>query len=184
LKVQLGNKLQASVAVFENTRTNEPVSVGLTSVQEGKTRAAGVDSNLIWQPTPEFSALLNYTFQDARVIRGSTTLKAGNQLARVPEHSARAAIRYDFQSGSLKGLGAGFGLTMASRREGDSGNTFSTGGFAVADAQFSYTRGAATYAVGIENLFDSRFFQPHAFLGGTVAPNQPRTAFAQITFRF
>ncbi len=183
-KAQLGNKLQASVAVFQNTRSNEPVAVGLTSVQEGKTRASGIDSNIIWQPTPEFSALLNYTFQDARVKRGGDTLKEGSQIPRVPEHSARAAVRYDFKSGSLKGLGAGAGVTMASRREGNPSNTFSTNGFAVADAQISYTRGAATFSVGIENLFDSHFYQPYAFLGGAVAPNQPRTAFAQATYRF
>lgn len=182
-KFELTDTLQGSLAWFHNERTNVPVAVGLLNVQSGVQRAQGIEADLVWQPTKEFSVLMNYAYQDAEV-RSSTTTPTGNRLPRIPEHSGRIAMRYDRKNGALRGFGIGLGVTMATSREGDAGNTFSTPAYATVDAQVSYTRGPATLAVGIQNLFDARYYQPQAFLGGAVAPNAPFNVFCQATVRF
>jgi len=185
LKFQLADTLQASVSWFHNERTNMPVpsGIGFTNVQSGVQRAKGFEADLIWQPTREFSMLLNYAYQDAEVI-SSTAVPNGSRLPRVPAHSGRAALRYDFRDGFFKGFGAGMGVMLASARAGDPGNTFYTPSYATVDAQFSYTRGPATFSVGIQNLLDARYYETYAFLNGAVSPNAPFNLFCQATLRF
>ncbi|WP_461783758.1 TonB-dependent siderophore receptor [Prosthecobacter sp.] len=182
-KFEFSDTLQGSLAWFHNERTNVPVAVGLLNVQSGVQRAQGIEADLVWQATPEFTVLMNYAYQDA-VVGSSTTVAAGSRLPRIPEHSGRVALRYDRKEGALKGFGMGLGVTMATSREGDAANTFSTPAYATVDAQLSYTRGPASVSVGIQNLFDVRYYQPQAFLGGAVAPNAPFNVFCQATVRF
>jgi len=184
-KFEITKKLQGSLAWFHNDRTNVPVAIpgSLLSTQSGKQRAQGIEADLVWQLASEFSVLMNYAYQDARVV-SDTTLTPGNRLARIPQHSGRVAIRFDRKEGFFKGFGAGLGVTMATARPGDNANTFSTPAYATVDAQLSYTRGPATVSVGIQNLLDTRYYQPFAFFNGSVAPNAPFNVFCQATVRF
>jgi iron complex outermembrane receptor protein len=182
-KFQLADTLQASVSWFHNERTNMPVPVGFTNVQSGVQRSQGFEADLVWQPTRELSVLLNYAYQDAEVI-SSTAVPVGSRLPRVPAHSGRVAVRYDFREGTFKGFGAGLGVTLASARAGDAANTFYTPSYATVDAQLSYNRGPATLSIGIQNLLDARYYETYAFLGGAVSPNAPFNVFCQATVRF
>lgn len=184
-KFDITKKLQGSLAWFHNERTNVPVSIpgSLLSTQSGKQRAQGIEADLVWQIASEFSVLMNYAFQDARIV-SDTTLTPGNRLARIPQHSGRIAFRFDRRDGAFKGFGAGLGVTMATSRPGDNANTFSTPAYATVDAQLSYTRGPATISIGIQNLLDTRYYQPFAFFNGAVAPNAPFNLFCQATVRF
>jgi len=182
-KFQLADTLQASVSWFHNERTNMPVPVGFTNVQSGVQRSQGFEADLVWQPTRELSVLLNYAYQDAEVI-SSTAVPVGSRLPRVPAHSGRVAVRYDFREGTFKGFGAGLGVTLASARAGDAANTFYTPSYATVAAQLSYNRGPATLSIGIQNLLDARYYETYAFLGGAVSPNAPFNVFCQATVRF
>ena len=182
-KFQLADTLQASFSWFHNQRSNMPVPVGLTNIQNGEQRSQGFEADLVWQPTREFSFLLNYAYQDAEVV-SSTAVPVGSRLPRVPAHSGRVAVRYDFQEGAFKGFGAGLGVTLASARAGDPANTFYTPSYATVDAQLSYNRGPATLSIGIQNLLDARYYETYAFLNGAVSPNAPFNVFCQATLRF
>lgn len=183
VKFELADTLQGSLAWFRNTRSNVPVPVGLFNVQSGEQVAQGIEADLVWQPTREFSLLLNYAYQDGEVT-SDTVLPVGSRLARLPEHSGRAAMRYDIKDGKWKGLGLGLGITLASARAGDAANTFKTSAYATVDAQVSYTRGPATLAIGIQNLLDARYYEPFQFFNGAVAPNAPFNVFCQASVRF
>ncbi len=184
-KFEVNKKLQGSLAWFHNERTNVavPIPGSLLSTQSGKQRAQGIEADLVWQLASEFTVLMNYAYQDARVV-SDTALPTGNRLARIPQHSGRVAVRYDRKEGFFKGFGAGLGVTMATSRPGDNANTFSTPAYATVDAQLSYTRGPASVSLGIQNLFDARYYQPFAFFNGSVAPNAPFNVFCQATVRF
>ncbi|MEM8793142.1 MAG: TonB-dependent siderophore receptor [Pseudomonadota bacterium] len=138
-------------------------------------RSRGVELDLIWQPTDEFKMLANYAYTDAEITDnidiGIDLIEAeGNQLQRVPEHSGRVALRYDFLDGPLEGLGAGFGVTVLSEQAGDLGNTFFTEGYAVFDLQASYQYRNVEAAFSIENLTDNDAFVPNFFFQGNTAP--------------
>jgi iron complex outermembrane receptor protein len=148
------------------------------NAQTGHQRAKGVEMDLVWQVTNEFSLLANYAHQD--VVDFST----GKLAARIPQDSGRLAARYDFKQGGLAGLGVGLGWTVVSRQQGNSANTFSTPGYGLVDTQVTYVKGNMSYSLGVENLLGATYYKPFAFLGGAVAPGAPRTVFAQATCKF
>jgi iron complex outermembrane receptor protein len=182
-KVRVASDLQASFAYFNNERQHVPVSAPTLSnpfdnAQTGHQRAKGVEMDLVWQVTNEFSLLANYAHQD--VIDFST----GKLAARIPRDSGRLAARYDFKQGGLAGLGVGLGWTMVSRQQGDPANTYSTPGYGLMDAQISYVKGNLSYSLGVENLLGATYYKPFTFLGGSVAPGAPRTVSARATLKF
>lgn len=183
VKLEVTERLTGSLAWFENTRQNVPVAVGLVNVQTGEQHARGVESDWIWRATDELSLFVNYAYQDARITQ-DTTIPVGSRLARIPEHSARLAARYDFREGALRGFGAGVGVNLVSQRAGDAANSFFTPSHAVMDAQVSYQRDRYSLAVGIQNLTDTRYYQPYVFFNGGVAPNQPLAVFCQAAVKF
>ena len=183
LKAQLNSELQASLVYFNNERQHVPVSAPtlanpFDNAQTGHQRAKGVEMDLVWQVTNEFSLLANYAHQD--VVDFST----GKLAARIPQDSGRLAARYDFKQGGLAGLGVGLGWTVVSRQQGNSANTFSTPGYGLVDTQVTYVKGNMSYSLGVENLLGATYYKPFAFLGGAVAPGAPRTVFAQATCKF
>ncbi|MEM0943171.1 MAG: TonB-dependent receptor, partial [Pseudomonadota bacterium] len=138
-------------------------------------RSRGVELDLIWQPTDEVKVLANYAYTDAEVTDnitvGADLINAeGNALQRVPEHSGRVALRYDFLDGPLQGLGLGGGVTVLSEQAGDLGNTFFTEGYATFDLQASYQFRNIEAAFSIENLTDNDAFVPNFFFQGNAAP--------------
>ena len=179
-KVKFGNDVQGSIAYFNNERQHVPVAVNPwpNHVQTGHQRAKGVELDLVWQVTREFSLLANYAHQD--VVDFST----GLLVDRIPQDSGRRAARYDFKQGELAGLGVGLGWTVVSRQQGDPANTYSTPGYGLVDAQLSYVKGNVTYSLGVENLLNAKYYKPFTFLGTSVAPGAPRTVSAQATLKF
>ncbi|MEL7138539.1 MAG: TonB-dependent receptor [Pseudomonadota bacterium] len=179
--------LSGSVAAF-NLQRDDAAVLATTAAQVGvldiaDQRSRGVEVDVVWQPAPEWRFLANYAYTDAEIVDNDSPFE-GNELQRVPEHSGRLAIRYDFVEGPLEGLGLGIGVTALSSQPGDLGNTFFTDAYATVDAQISYRRGPVEAAIGIDNLFDSDAFVPNFLFQGNTAPIQPFTVAGRLKVTF
>lgn len=163
----------------QNVVTADPV-VPFANIQTGEQRAQGVELDLIYEPSPSFSLLLNYAYTDAK-ITADNTLPVGDRLRAVPAHSGRLAARYRFRDGTLDRFAVGGGVTAVSRRELTIPNTVSIKGLAVVDAQVSYELGPVSLGVSVTNLLGSGGFEPYQYFGGPyVIPTQPRSAFLTL----
>ena len=176
--------LSGSIAGYQLVRENvpnfDPANPGF-QIQTGEQRARGVDLDLIWQATPELTVLANYAYTSAQVTE-DTELPEGDRLPRIPRHSGRAAVRYEFLDGPLRGLGLGMGVTAASARQITLPNDLQVDASFTVDAQASYDIGPATLGVSIENLTDEDHFEPWQFLGQSVVrPTRPLSVFATLT---
>jgi iron complex outermembrane receptor protein len=175
--------LTGTAALYQVTRQNVLTAIPNTFFysQDGEQRARGAELDLIYEPASAVSFLFNYAYTDAEVTN-ATTIPVGDRLRAVPEHSARLAGRYRFQNGNLKGLEAGAGITMVSKRELTLPNTATIDGSTLVDAQASYDFGPVRFGLSVVNLLGSKAFAPYQYLGGAfVTPVQPRSAF--ITLR-
>ena len=95
------------------------------------------------------------------------------------------AARYDFLDGPFHGLGLGFGVSAASKREITLENDLETEAHFVADAQLSYELGPVDVRLSVENLTDEDHFEPYQFLGQSVVrPTQPRSVFVRVSASF
>ncbi|MBS88083.1 TonB-dependent receptor [Sphingobium sp.] len=178
--------LTGTAALYQVTRQNVLTAIpnSFFYSQDGEQRACGAELDLIYEPTPSLSLLFNYAYTDAKVTM-ATTIPVGARLRAVPRHSARLAGRYRFQSGALKGLEAGAGMTIVSERELTLPNSVAINGSTLVDAQASYDLGPVRLGVSIVNLLGSKAFAPYQYLGGAyVTPVQPRSAFVTLRAGF
>ncbi len=182
-----GLGLSGTIAAFRQTRNNVPLTDPFfVTRQVGQQRAQGVEADIIWEPSKNFSLLASYAYTDAKVTKDQFTLaNIGERLARVPEHSGRIAVRYRFTEGTLNGFGLGLGMTAASGAHVTLPNSVKTGGYAVFDAQASYETGPFRIGVSLTNLFDRTYFAPYQYLGQPVVrPGAPRSAFVTLGVAF
>jgi len=178
--------LTGTAALYQVTRQNVLTAIPNTFFysQDGEQRARGAELDLIYEPASAVSFLFNYAYTDAEVTN-ATTIPVGDRLRAVPEHSARLAGRYRFQNGNLKGLEAGAGITMVSKRELTLPNTATIDGSTLIDAQASYDFGPVRFGLSVVNLLGSKAFAPYQYLGGAfVTPVQPRSAFVTLRAGF
>ncbi|MGJ0239536.1 TonB-dependent siderophore receptor [Novosphingobium fluoreni] len=178
-----GTGLSGTLAAFRYTRNNvvtgDPANVGFF-VQSGRQRAQGVEVDMVWEPTPAFSLLANYAYNDTR----DDGVAPGDRLIRVPKSSGRVAARYRVLHGPAKGLAVGAGITAFTSRELTLPNTIAVPGYAAIDAQASYDIGRFTLGASVVNLGNRHAFDPYSYLGyPVVAPNQPRSAYVTLKVR-
>jgi len=179
--------LTGTVALYQitrqNVRTADPGNP-FASIQSGEQRSRGFETDIVYEPSTALSILATYAYTDAEVTKDNT-LPVGDRPTRVPEHSARVAVRYRFEGGSLSGFEIGGGLTAVSDRELTLPNATSVDGSVLFDAQASYDLGVAEVSVSVVNLTDEDSFEPYQYLAASiVAPTQPRSAFVTLRKSF
>lgn len=179
--------LSGTVAVYQLTRQNVPTPdpiIPFASVQTGEQRSRGVEADLIWEPSANWSFLGTFAYTDAEVTKDNA-IPVGDGLTRVPPLSGRLAGRYRFTDGDLKGLGLGLGVTAASKAELTIPNTLKSDAYAVVDAQASYEIGKFEVGISVVNLTDARYFTPYQYLGqAVVRPGTPQSATVSVGFKF
>jgi iron complex outermembrane receptor protein len=181
--------LSGSVAAFRLDRRNVVISAGdlgnpFLQSQSGEQRAQGVDVDLVFEPSPAWSALVAYAYTDTEVTR-DVVPRLGGAFARVPKHSGRAAVRYRVVDGALAGLGFGLGVRATSPRELTLPNLDRVPGATVFDAQVSYAWTNAEIALSLVNLTNKRYFEPYQYLAQSVViPGDPRSGYVNLVYRF
>lgn len=188
--IKLGLKyagLSGTIALFDQTRKNVPTADPanpFVSVQTGEQQARGIEGDLIWEPSRNWSVLASYAYTDAKVTR-DTVIPSGDRLPRVPEHSGRLAVRYRIVDGKLAGFGIGAGVSAASAAEITLPNSSRGDGYAVFDTQASYETGPVRIGVSVVNLFDRHYFLPYQYLAqDVVRPGTPRAGFVTLGLRY
>lgn len=179
--------LSGTLAWFDSTRTNVPTpdpTTFFSSIQTGEQRSEGIELDMIWEPSSNWSFLVTYAYTDARVTF-DTDIPAGDALPRVPKHAGRFAARHRFSDGALNGLSIGAGLTASSPAELTLPNSERSDSYIVVDAQVSYALGPARLGLRFDNIFDAQYFIPYQYLAQSVArPGNPRSAFITLGFDF
>jgi len=181
--------LSGTVALFNQTRKNvatadpDPSHIGY-SIQTGQQRARGLEADLLWEPDDAFSILFNYAYTQAEVTK-DTSIPTGNRLPRVPKHSVRLAARYRITDGIAKGLSFGAGITAVSARETTLPNSAKVPGYALIDAQASYSFDKYTVSLSAVNLTNRKVYDTYQYLASPVViPVQPRSAYLTLTAQF
>ncbi|AMV48238.1 TonB-dependent siderophore receptor [Paraburkholderia caribensis] len=178
--------LSGTIAAFEQTRNNVATpdpNDPLYSIQTGQQRARGVETDLMWEPTPAFSLLANYAYTNATVTQDNS-IPVGDTLARVPKNSGRVAFRYRVLNGPAQGMSFGAGVTAFGSREDTLPNTVSVPGYAVVDAQVEYTFDRYTVALSGVNLTNRRAYDTYEYLSfPVVMPIQPRSVYLTLKAR-
>lgn len=192
----LGGRLTGNVAVYEIEKQNVLTATGTTSPSgnpianlSGLQRSKGVELGVGYLPVPNWQVQLGYTYIDARVITSTTATIVGARLDNTPRNSGSLWTRYNFDQGSLRGLGVGLGVVHTGRRHAIITNNpaarLELPGFTRADVGLYYTTRRVDYALNVSNVTDKTYVAG-ALPGGAdrLNPGEPRrvTLSARVAF--
>ncbi|MHA3737808.1 TonB-dependent siderophore receptor [Pseudomonas sp. Eth.TT006] len=181
----LDQQLSVDAAVYQiekrNVLTTDPVD-STFSVAAGEVRSRGFDVNVSGNLTPEWRVIGGYAYVDAEVTKDNV-LRSGTRLLNIPKNSFSLLNMYEFQDGTLKGLGLGTGLKYVDERAGQTANTaFSMGSYTVVDLlSFYKINDKVRLNLDVKNLFD-RDYEEGAFGNVYAYPGAPRTVQVGISY--
>ena len=188
VKADLNNRLSATLAFYDLTRTNvlttdtRPNVPPGFSIQTGEQKSRGVELTFGGEILPGWSIIAGYGYTDAKVTQDNT-LPVGLRFRNVPENTFNLWTSYEIQRGNLQGLGFGLGLFFVGERPGDILNTFELPSYLRTDAAIFYKRDQFRAALNIRNLFNIDYLEA-SFNEFRVFRGDPFTVQGTISFEF
>ena len=194
LKTEWFNKrLSATLAIFKITQENSLEQ----SPKAGKAdwrvpvdeESNGFELDVAGQILPNFSVVANYAYTDARIVKlkEEGAIKDLNvQRPSTPHHAANLWTKYIFENGSLKGLGAGIGVSYASERLGQVGRRATAASYpdyTLLNAVLYYKVKDVQLQLNVNNVLN-RTYWISGYDNLRNFPGAPRNINASVTYRF
>jgi len=194
LKTEWFNKrLSATLAIFKITQENSLEQ----SPKAGKAdwrvpvdeESNGFELDVAGQILPNFSVVANYAYTDARIVKlkEEGAIKDLNvQRPSTPRHAANLWTKYIFENGSLKGLGAGIGVSYASERLGQIGRRATAASYpdyTLLNAVLYYKVKDVQLQLNVNNVLN-RTYWISGYDNLRNFPGAPRNINASVTYRF
>jgi iron complex outermembrane recepter protein len=187
-----GGKLTGSIAAFDLHRTNvlsaDPQHTGF-SVQSGEVRSMGIEGDVAGQITDNISLIASYTYDDAIIIRDTTTgtgAQLGKRWPGVPRHAGNLWAKYDTAPGRKEGWIFGAGFYANGERQGNNTNSWQLPGYVRFDTMLGYRTVFEGLPVetqlNVVNIGDARYFE--APVGNYAFYGAPRTFKGSIKVSF
>ncbi|MDP3330786.1 MAG: TonB-dependent siderophore receptor [Methylococcaceae bacterium] len=196
---QLNSTLAYYDLTKQNTLATDPNNP-LYSVAVGEARSRGVELDITGQVSENIRVIGTYAYTDTKITKDKSTVydidgnpigtnsgNQGNRLASVPLNSGSLWLKYDQNSGPLKGLNFGTGVYVRGQREGNNANTFQLPGYARWDASIGYSikhgKAKITPQLNVYNLLDKSYYD-HSSNFGNIRPGEPITFLGSVRVEF
>jgi iron complex outermembrane recepter protein len=155
----LGDRLSATLAYYDLTRQNVTTfDASGSQFQVGKQRSRGVELDIAGELLPGWNLIASYAYADGQITEDQR-FAVGNRLVNLPRHAFSLWTTYTLQTGSLKGLGAGFGIYAQGDRPGNLENNFELPGYVRTDAAVFYRFQGWRVGINLQNLGNIRYFE-------------------------
>lgn len=194
-------KVNISVAAYEITRTNVVVPSGTNfavatgqaqvgqaiSRLDGEQKSTGFESELRWQPVPNWQLQGGFAYSWARITASEKNpTSVGRLLVNAPQLTGNFWTRYNVPKGQLKGLGLGAGLVYVGEAWGGDPTTavyFKMPAWSRLDSSLYYKWKRYDFALNIQNVMDKRYVSS-AFSANVLNVGEQRKATISISTRF
>ncbi|MCZ2497542.1 TonB-dependent siderophore receptor [Xylophilus sp. Kf1] len=166
-----GGKLNSSFALFRTVEAGRALTVvsspcagspigGACSVNDGKVRSQGVDTEISGEILPRWQMAGGYTFNQTRYLRDTTANQGAPLSSFTPRHMFKLWSSYQLPD-SLSAWTVGGGVNLQSMAYKTAGTArMEQGGYAVWSARATYRINRnLTAALNINNLFDKNYYQ-------------------------
>ncbi|WP_138498913.1 TonB-dependent siderophore receptor [Nostoc sp. PA-18-2419] len=157
----LNGRLSSTLAYYDtklkNVLTDDLDNPGY-SLQVGEQRSRGIEFDIAGEILPGWKVIASYANTNAEITKDNT-FAIGNRLNNVPRNGGSLWTTYTLQTGSLKGLGVGFGAFFVGERAGDLENSFVLPSYTRLDAALYYQKDNLRIGLNFKNLSDIRYFE-------------------------
>jgi iron complex outermembrane receptor protein len=155
-------------------------------VQLGEEESRGAELNVTGNVLPNWSIVVGYAFNDAKITQADDESVIGRQKPNAPRNTANFWSKYIFESGSLNGLGIGLGYNYVAERYGsivssDQPDIFPS--YGIIDAALYYKIDKVQIQLNVNNLTDKTHW-----VGGydviRAFPGAPRNIMTTVSYTF
>ncbi|KPP98052.1 MAG: TonB-dependent ferric hydroxyamate receptor FhuA [Marinobacter sp. HL-58] len=162
----------------KNRRAPDPAMPN-NQIQNGETRARGVELEALVEMNPQWDLIASYAYTDTEVLEGTNE---GARLASVPEQLASVWSQHDFAIAGIPGFRAGAGV----RYVGDSWDgtdQLKTPSVTLFDAMVGYSRGNWDLSLNVNNIEDETYFSS-CLARGDCFVGTKRTVVGSVNYSF
>ena len=196
-------RLSATMAFYDITKTNVPISVPgpmgvLFSEVAGAVESKGVEFDVTGRVNENWSLIANFSHDDVRIKEGSSfnpadptdtineTFIAGNRFPGVPANAGNLWAKYD-ALGDFTGLSVAGGLNVIGSMQGDNANSVLLPQYTLLNAMISYRfpwQGAKiTAQLNVNNITNVTYY-PTATSRVNIVVGAPRAILGSLRVEF
>lgn len=176
-------KLAANLSFFDVTRQDFTIPLAGVRTPIGAQKTRGMELDFNAKPANGWNLYGGLTLYDARLTNlPNTPLFNGNRPTGIPNAAASFGSSYEIQSGALKGLGLGGGLTYRDSLFLDQGNRAVVPGFTTLDLALFYRKEDFEAQLNFYNVTDATYFLNGVNNGAL--PGNPFTVKGTVSFKF
>ncbi|MEM0955659.1 MAG: TonB-dependent receptor, partial [Pseudomonadota bacterium] len=179
-------RAQASLAVYQIEKTNVVIGsdeLGRPILAEGST-SDGIEFGIAGQPLPGMNLTASYAYIDAKTSAGVAAPGVADQLFNV-------YASYEWQGGTLEGLGVGGGIYYEAERFVDVAGLVELDDYMLVDLSTWYTietprifgdAGTIRFQVALKNIFDETYYGGGSGVALRIPLGVPRSVFGSVSF--
>lgn len=162
----------------KNRRAPDP-NVPNNQIQNGETKASGVELEAFVEMNPQWDLIASYAYTDTEVVEGNNE---GARLASIPEHTASAWSQHDFSIAGIPGFRAGAGVRYVGS-SWDGADELKTPSVTLFDAMIGYGRGNWDLSLNVNNIEDETYFTT-CLARGDCFVGTKRTVVGSVNYSF
>jgi iron complex outermembrane receptor protein len=173
----LVDNMQRGIEVIQNGKNYN------ITIQDGEQRSKGIELEAIANPIQGLNVMAGYTYNESKFVRADATVEGRRPGSAGPANVFNSWVSYIFQSGSIKGIGLGFGVNHVG--EQITADTSTTGQFVfpsytLINASVSLEKERYRVGFKMNNLGNAQYFSGQ----GVVVAQMPRNFVAEVSLKF
>ncbi|MCS4305403.1 TonB-dependent receptor [Chryseobacterium sp. BIGb0232] len=174
--IQVDN-IQRVIEVIRNGK-----SFGAT-IQDGEQRSKGIEVEIIANPIQGLNIMTGYAYNDSKFVKAEATVNGRRPGSAGPANVFNSWVSYTLQSGSLQGLGLGFGVNRVghqlSENKTDTGK-FTFPAYTLVNASVSLEKERYRIGFKMNNIGNVQYFAGQ----GVIVAQMPRNFVAEVSLKF
>ncbi|MCX2477725.1 TonB-dependent receptor [Pedobacter sp. MC2016-15] len=177
-------KLSGSLSYYDIKVSNIVLSTGPNQYSQGGDQySRGFEAQITANPVDGLNIIAGYSKNKSRLTNALANVEGRRPLSAGPEDLANLWIGYKITTGSVKGLGFGFGGNYSGKNiivNDATVGQFILPSYTIFNASAYYGVGQFTFGVKLNNLTDKEYYKGWS----TLEPMQPRTVAGNVSYRF
>lgn len=157
-------------------------SFGVT-IQDGVQRSKGTEVEIIANPIQGLNIMAGYAYNDSKFVKGEPAIDGRRPGSAGPANVFNSWVSYVIQSGSLQGLGLGFGVNRVGHQLSENKSTtgkFTFPAYTLVNASVSLEKERYRIGFKMNNLGNVQYFSGQ----GVIVAQMPRNFVAEVSLKF
>ncbi|RXG31377.1 TonB-dependent receptor [Leeuwenhoekiella palythoae] len=184
----LNGRLSATLSYYDIQVKDRALRIDVDATnyfytQDGTQESKGFEASFIANPIDGLNIIAGYSYNDSELTEGAADFVGLRPESAGPQNLANLWASYQLTSGTLDGLGFGFGGNYASENKifnRNLGGTFTIPEYTILNASVFYGTPDFRISLKLDNITNKEYFKGWS----TISPQNQRSLLANFTYNF